>query len=34
LNPTSSPLLAVAKLITPVKKNDETDVIFKINLEY
>ena len=34
LNPTASPLLAVAKLITPCKKNDESDYLFKVNLQY
>ena len=34
LNTGSSPLLAVAKITTPVKKNDETEYLFKINLEF
>ena len=33
-SPTTAPLLAVAKLITPCKKNDETDYLFKVNLQY
>lgn len=30
----ASPLLAVAKLSTPVKKNDEVQYIFKVNVEF
>lgn len=34
LNANASPLLAVAKLALPVKKNDERQYIFKVSLEY